>query len=269
MRDHLFLWNGMLLYLSHGEHSNDWHSHYAASLLISVDAPFELQIEDARLQCQVALLSPNTENRINMHGRWLDIMIDPDSTAYTGLHRMLDGSLWSAEKVSEIDGLKNHLHRLFTRDLSDEQALKMVYDIIECISGERPATQRQRLDHRINKALDLIRESMPEDIEAESLAETIGLSRSRLLHLFREQLGLPIGQYMLWRRLYESVRLWDEGMSMTDAAHAAGFYDQSHYTRTMRRMLDVAPSQFANNPNLEIHHCWRNHRPAAPDTVTE
>ncbi len=257
-RDHLYLWNGVLLYVTQGEHNNDWHSHYAASVLICPDASFRLQTREQEHQCQVAVLAPNTENRIDVQGRLLALMVDPDSAAYLPLASYLDGA--AAVTVDDLSSgaLLRQVSQLFERSPDQATAQLAVDDIIEALTGQRPAPQPRHLDARIVNVLHRIRDALPEEIPVETLAEEVELSRSRLLHLFKEQLGLPMGQYLLWRRLYESVRLWDEGMNMTDAAHAAGFYDQSHYTRTMRRMLDVTPSEVARNPQLKIHHGWRD-----------
>ncbi|MGB1581995.1 MAG: hypothetical protein ACPHER_10885 [Nevskiales bacterium] len=57
-KNQLYLWNGLLLYAASG-HSNDWHSHYAASLIISLDAPFRLELrEGVDEQLQACVLAP-------------------------------------------------------------------------------------------------------------------------------------------------------------------------------------------------------------------
>lgn len=256
--NHLYLWDGMLLYLMQGQHHNDWHSHYAASLIICPDQSFTLETRHQSQQCQLALLPPNTENRIDVEGRLLVVMIDADSATYAPLTTLTRDNVWTLADLSAHGKISTTINKLFAQAPEPAEAERTVHDIIEALSGTRPEPQRHTLDTRIQHVLTRIRDALPEEIPAETLAEEHGLSKSRLLHLFKEQLGLPMGQYLLWRRLYESVRLWGEGMSMTEAAHAAGFYDQPHYTRTMRRMLDVTPSQVARNASLNIHHCWRD-----------
>jgi methylphosphotriester-DNA--protein-cysteine methyltransferase len=49
-------------------------------------------------------------------------------------------------------------------------------------------------------------------------------------------------QYVLWRRF---VSVWEHrmnGASLSTAAHAAGFADSAHLTRTSRRMIGIPPS---------------------------
>ena len=62
------------------------------------------------------------------------------------------------------------------------------------------------------------------------------------IHLFAEQTGMALRPYILWRR-FGSV--WEHrmnGVSLSDAAHAAGFADSAHLARTSRRMIGIPPS---------------------------
>jgi AraC-like DNA-binding protein len=45
---------------------------------------------------------------------------------------------------------------------------------------------------------------------------------------------------------------WQPGMTATELAQAAGFYDQPHLIRTAREMFDVLPSTFLGNPDFRI-----------------
>ncbi len=256
--EHLYLWSGLLLYAA-GDHRNDWHSHYAASLIIALDAPFRLELRDGvDEKVRACVLAPNAENRVSIEGRFVSIMADVDSSVFEPLAPILNGNAWSAIDAERLKPVLPQLGALLETPHTERQVRTLVDDCIEAITGQRPRPLTVSLDRRITRVLKLIRDGLPDEPNTDALAEAVGLSRSRLLHLFKEQLGLPMGQYLLWRRLFEAARLWDEGLSMAEAGHAAGFYDQAHYTRTMRKMLDVTPSGISRNPNLHIHHCWRN-----------
>ena len=69
------------------------------------------------------------------------------------------------------------------------------------------------------------------------------LSESRLQHLFREQVGVPIRRYLLWHRYLTALSLLADGASVTRAAHAAGFADSAHLTRTAVRMNGFTPTK--------------------------
>lgn len=69
------------------------------------------------------------------------------------------------------------------------------------------------------------------------------LSESRFLHLFSEHAGLPWRRYLLWRRLQACMRAAFAGSSLTRAAHAGGFSDSAHLSRTFRAMFGLTPAE--------------------------
>ena len=102
-------------------------------------------------------------------------------------------------------------------------------------------------DERIDLVLGFIHENIHETLSTEQLTNISFLSESRLLHLFKDEMGLPIRNYILWYRLKVALEhLINEG-SLTKAAHMAGFSDQSHFTRTCQKMIGVPPSIITKN----------------------
>ncbi len=75
----------------------------------------------------------------------------------------------------------------------------------------------------------------------ESCARDAGLSTSRLRAIARQQLGVSLSTWMLWRKLERAGRAVLAGESPARAAALGGFSDQAHFTRTMRRMFGVTP----------------------------
>jgi AraC-like DNA-binding protein len=68
----------------------------------------------------------------------------------------------------------------------------------------------------------------------EELAVSVGLSPSRLSHVFSATVGIPIRSYRRWLRLVVAAEAIAQGAGLTDAAHAAGFADGAHLARTFR-----------------------------------
>jgi len=76
-----------------------------------------------------------------------------------------------------------------------------------------------------------------------TIAEESELSPSRFRHLFAEEVGLPFRRYVLWRRLRLAVTEMGAGADATTAAHAAGFADLAHFSRTLKAMFGVTATQ--------------------------
>ncbi|MDR6390875.1 AraC family transcriptional regulator [Paraburkholderia phenoliruptrix] len=77
------------------------------------------------------------------------------------------------------------------------------------------------------------------------LADEAGISRFRLLRSFAHETGLPPHAYRMQRRVVLARQLIARGVSLADAAAAAGFADQSHMTRAFVRLLGVTPANYA------------------------
>jgi AraC-like DNA-binding protein len=86
----------------------------------------------------------------------------------------------------------------------------------------------------------------------ETLAEALGISASRLRHMFKEQTGLPISRYILWMRLRRALLKALEGATMAESAQEAGFSDAAHFTRTCRQMFGLPPTAFAPVENVFV-----------------
>ncbi len=101
------------------------------------------------------------------------------------------------------------------------------------------------IDERITKAIRYIRQNIHSNIAASALAAEVHLSENRFLHLFREQAGAPLRQYVLWQRLAAATEAFIEGKSAKEAAYEAGFSDPAHFTRTFLQMFGALPSSYA------------------------
>ncbi|WP_235214942.1 helix-turn-helix domain-containing protein [Rhodococcus opacus] len=91
-------------------------------------------------------------------------------------------------------------------------------------------------------------------VHTRDVARRVGLSASRLTHLFGAQVGLPLRRYVLWLRLTLAVTEVAAGADLTAAAHGAGFSDSAHLSRTCREIFGLPPSVLSRNVHWDIEH---------------
>ena len=92
--------------------------------------------------------------------------------------------------------------------------------------------------------VDLLQTSAPGEISLSTLASTVGVHPVHLARTFRRTHGCSIGQYARKMQLDLVMRMLtrtDEPLS--DVAIAAGFYDQSHMSRIVKRASGMNASQ--------------------------
>ena len=80
-------------------------------------------------------------------------------------------------------------------------------------------------------------------LKLSDIARSLGLSPSALRRLARSDLGSSLASWRLWRKLERACRAIADGTSLAEAAITGGFSDQAHFSRTMRNMFGISPSQ--------------------------
>ncbi|MEV4574072.1 AraC family transcriptional regulator [Nonomuraea jabiensis] len=103
----------------------------------------------------------------------------------------------------------------------------------------------------LRRAVELVDQGTAGPLRLADVAAQVGLSPSRLRHLFRERLGLPFTAYVRWARLRAAMETVQAGGSLTEAAHLAGFTDSSHLTRVTHAMFGLPPSAAAHGLRWE------------------
>ena len=62
------------------------------------------------------------------------------------------------------------------------------------------------------------------------------------MHAFTDSVGIPLRPYLQWLKLQRAAAAIAAGKPLAEAAHAAGFSDAAHMTRTFRKTLGTTPS---------------------------
>jgi AraC-like DNA-binding protein len=94
---------------------------------------------------------------------------------------------------------------------------------------------------RIEKAISFITNLPNKQVKVKTIADHVCLSESRLRHLFKEQVGQPIQNFILWMKVVDSLNLILKGAQITKTAHETGFWDSSHMNRSYRELLGATP----------------------------
>jgi AraC-like DNA-binding protein len=76
----------------------------------------------------------------------------------------------------------------------------------------------------------------------DALTRHIGLSQSALERRFLRVVGLTPKKYALLLRFQRALALRPQAADLTAVAHAAGYFDQSHFTNHFRRVTGVSPA---------------------------
>lgn len=94
---------------------------------------------------------------------------------------------------------------------------------------------------------DGLRESYQEPTHIAQIAESLGISLSKLSRRFKKRYLVSPRAYRKQLRLAEATRLVTSGMPLSEAAHQAGFSDLAHFSRAFKSQYDIAPSIWAEH----------------------
>ena len=81
-------------------------------------------------------------------------------------------------------------------------------------------------------------------VRMEKLAGAMGLSLSALERRFRRHVGTSPRRFASIVRMRHLLRLRKAGGNLTELAHQAGYFDQSHFIHDFRRFTGSAPESF-------------------------
>ena len=102
---------------------------------------------------------------------------------------------------------------------------------------------RRELDPRTLQVLRWARDFREEKLVIGDIAEIVGLSDSRVRHLFRKDMGFSLGQMLNSLKLLTFLEGFCRYGNMTYAAADAGFSDLSHLNKAMHKTLGLSFSK--------------------------
>ena len=153
---------------------------------------------------------------------------------------------------SELMGLLQRLEKTEKEKEYGWEALKeaLFIEIITQISraviqsGPSLREHEKLSDPRIDAILQYMNQNLTEDLSVEALSEQFYLSKSWLMHRFKEIANCTIHQYVLQKRLILSTQKLMEGSSAEKAGAESGFTDYSTFLRAFRRIYGVTPREY-------------------------
>jgi AraC family transcriptional regulator len=97
----------------------------------------------------------------------------------------------------------------------------------------------------LRQARDLLHARFSEHLTLAEVAATVGVHPVHLAQTFHKSYQCTVGDYVRQLRIeYACHELGASETPIVQIALAAGFCDQSHFTRTFKRCIGVAPSQY-------------------------
>lgn len=151
--------------------------------------------------------------------------------SFAGMHTALEGSASALEK--------------------DSRLLSVLSEFVVRWASERLSPHRIGNEPR---AVALAREYLEDDpagnVSLEELSRIAHLSSYHLCRVFKKEVGIPPHAYQINVRLDRAKDLLLGGWTISEVAYRTGFYDQSHFTHSFKRLVGVTPGNYAKNSKI-------------------
>jgi AraC family transcriptional regulator len=144
---------------------------------------------------------------------------------------------WAAK--AEIES-SDPLGRLYGESLGVALATQLLRCYAPAPSSQWPGRLSRR---RLQRVTDYVREHIGRELSLAELAGVAGMSMSHFKAVFKESTGMPVHQYVIRTRVeYATELIVRERWPLNQIALHAGFANQSHMSRCIKRLTGVTPA---------------------------
>lgn len=227
------------------------HRHHGVQITVGVDGDIDLlNADNIGLSARGIIVPANYPHKLSAKNTLIaTLFIDVQSLFYQKLRlgcKHIDFNSFQAVALSEtsLQKLANLASIKPLQPTRIEKTEVAVEDFIKRVINELTLKGfcYQAIDERIVKVLKQLDSTKNGQIALNELAKSVYLSTSRLAHLFKAQVGIPIRRYSLWRRIRYAIEYAHQQQSLTLGAHYAGFADSAHLSRVFKEMFGISPS---------------------------
>ncbi|MDE6867707.1 MAG: AraC family transcriptional regulator [Clostridia bacterium] len=213
------------------------HSHCVLQVFLSLDEPLQVTVNDRQVSGKCIIVNKNTRHFFSCDNQIrLSILIEPSSNFAKELIKKIDGDCLIYDNGIEI--IQQNATALIDTD-DKQKYIDFINKFAEYLGVKRNS---KVLDERINELLEILQNCDCYNHTIENFANSVCLSSSRLSHLFREQIGIPLKSYILFHQLEKAFTALLNGSNITDAAMLAGFDSPSHFAATVKKWMGMPVS---------------------------
>ncbi|WP_375330552.1 helix-turn-helix domain-containing protein [Alicyclobacillus fastidiosus] len=205
----------------------------------------------------VSILAPGTPHHYGTLGQkweffWVHFV--PRSDWLTWIQKMGAQSGFTQSSIADVS-VQRRIRGVFRRMIRDSRALgshqhALAMNAVEELLIVLARSLRQSnigFDPRVDEVLQFISHRFSENISVDMLADQVGLSSSRLSHIFKQQVGESIVECLIKLRLRHASRLLERTTEqISEIADLCGFQSPYYFTRKFRDHYGMSPTQYRN-----------------------
>jgi AraC-like DNA-binding protein len=216
---------------------NKVHAHHAMQLTISRKDSLTIQVGNERVAGRAILIDQKISHQII--GDDVEVIV------------LLFEPILNDEYRITFD-FNNHVvlddADELCRGIDDHDFTRVLEDLL-------PGIARRELDQRVRDILVHISQEEHCTHSLEYFEAYAGLSKSRISHLFSQQIGVSLKYYLLWKKCLFAIDSLRASSNLSEIALDCGFSDLSHFSRTFKTLFGHKPSEiFQNSSSVQVDY---------------
>lgn len=220
------------------------HKHWAMQLFLSIEKNLEIGVEDNKISCRCIVINRDILHSFSTGNKmYFTMIIEPTSSLAIQLEERMGGTKYCMFDNQDIEYIQNLLFCLIDSDGLREYREFM----IQLYKFLRLKEQSKIYDDRIKDLLYEIEQCNCNTHSTAYFADKVALSSSRLSHLFKEQMGMPLKSYIQFHQMQTAFLALLNGKNITEAAMLSGFDSPSHFAAVTKKMMGMPASISVKN----------------------
>lgn len=216
----------------------DCHKHWLLQMFLGKEM---LNIEvGQRIPCSAILVNMNVQHKFKTGGEpHFTLLVDPTTELGRRMRTMLKDEPYYIFPHEQTVVMQESF-----RNALEQKSRDAIVALGESIIHQFSSYPMKDVDERVMHVLNFLDDCKHEDEnhQIKSLSQKVGLSESRLAHLFKEETGIPLKSYIVLHKLQGAYEQIFNGENITTAALTAGFDSPSHLAYTNKMMTGMSAS---------------------------
>ena len=125
-----------------------------------------------------------------------------------------------------------------------------IYHLVYKFLVEMGDIRIQRSSELITRTVEYINKNLYASLTVENIAEAVFVSSAKLRKTFRDEMEIPIGQYISDRIIIQAEEMIrTSNISIKEVSDSLGFCDQFYFSRCFTKKFGLSPSEYRKNIN--------------------
>ncbi|MDO5718816.1 MAG: helix-turn-helix transcriptional regulator [Tissierellia bacterium] len=221
------------------------HKHSMLHIFISIEK-ISIKTDRADFTGNFCVLNSNISHQVNTErSKSFIFLIDPGSD----IADLTRDRYLKSDDIYIVDlGISYLDHfRQILEDFGDYNKGEEILKILELLNSDKKLLNK---DDRIYKVVEMVRSGEYLQLEIPEIAEKVYLSESRLSHLFKEEMGMNLKNYIMMNKMKKAFMYLKQGNNVTEAALKANFYDSAHLCNLVKKTTGLNISEITRKRPL-------------------